>query len=125
MHHWVNIMNLATYVEQLPRGGKKLFAIRLGVTASYLSRLISGDRSITAERAIQIEDATEGAVGRAELRPDIQWAQAKRTKKVRPDLRPTLTAMMSQNSNADQPGNPSVNSSSTHPCHPFSGGPGV
>lgn len=73
-------MNLATYVEALPRGGKKLFAIQLGVTASYLSRLISGDRSITAERAIQIEDATGGNVSRAELRPDIQWGKAKRPK---------------------------------------------
>lgn len=106
-------MNLENYLELLPRGGKKLFAIQLGVTASYLSRLISGDRSITAERAIQIEDATEGAVSRAELRPDIQWAQAKRPQKVRPDLCPALIAIMSQNSNADQSGNPSVHLSST------------
>jgi DNA-binding transcriptional regulator YdaS (Cro superfamily) len=105
-------MNLATYVERLPRGGKKLFAIRLGVTASYLSRLISGDRSITAERAIQIEDATEGAVSRAELRPDIQWAKSKRPKKVRPHPRPTLNEMMRQNSAPAQSGNPSVHSSS-------------
>jgi DNA-binding transcriptional regulator YdaS (Cro superfamily) len=83
-------MNLATYVEQLPRGGKKLLAIQLGVTASYLSRLISGDRSITAERAIQIEDATEGAVSRLELRPDIRWDQPKRPKKLRAHAAATL-----------------------------------
>ena len=106
-------MNLATYVEQLPRGGKKLFAIRLGVTASYLSRLISGDRSITAERAIQIEDATEGAVSRAELRPDIQWSKAKRPKKSYSHLRPTLNQMMPQISTSGQSGKPSVHSSSS------------
>ncbi|MBJ2204602.1 MULTISPECIES: transcriptional regulator [Pseudomonas] len=102
-------MNLATYVELLPRGGKKLFAIRLGVTASYLSRLISGDRSITAERAIQIEDATEGAVSRAELRPDIQWEKSKRPKKACLHLRPTLSQMMPQKTVADQSGKPSGN----------------
>ncbi|MGP5283183.1 transcriptional regulator [Pseudomonas helleri] len=105
-------MNLATYVEQLPRGGKKLFAIQLGVTASYLSRLISGDRSITAERAIQIEDATEGAVSRAELRPDIQWVKAKRLKNECLHLRPNLNQMMPQISTADQSGKPSVHPSS-------------
>ncbi|RYF35666.1 MAG: helix-turn-helix domain-containing protein, partial [Cytophagaceae bacterium] len=76
-------MNLANYVERLPRGGKKLFAMQLGVTASYLSRLISGDRSITAERAIQIEDATGGSVTRVELRPDIQWEKPKRASRAK------------------------------------------
>lgn len=84
-------MDLANYVEQLPRGGKKLFAIQLGVTASYLSRLVSGDRSITAERAIQIEDVTEGIVSRAELRPDIHWEKAKRPKAVCPRLAATIS----------------------------------
>lgn len=83
-------MNLANYVEQLPRGGKKLFAMQLGVTASYLSRLISGDRSITAERAIQIEDATGGIVNRVELRPDIQWEKPKRVGKAKPQHASTL-----------------------------------
>lgn len=74
-------MNLADYLETLPRGGKKILALRLGVTASYLSRLVSGDRSVTAERAIQIEEATDGAVTRFELRPDIQWVIPKRPKR--------------------------------------------
>ncbi|MDH0291419.1 helix-turn-helix domain-containing protein [Pseudomonas sp. GD04087] len=66
-------MDLPTYVQGLPRGGKKRLAIFLGVAPSYLSRLISGDRSITAERAIKVEQATGGAVTRFELRPDINW----------------------------------------------------
>lgn len=95
-------MNLASYVEQLPRGGKKLFAIQLGVTASYLSRLISGDRSITAERAIQIEDATDGAVSRRELRPDIQWEKAKRPKRLGVHIAPTFNQTIRQVSKARQ-----------------------
>ena len=66
-------MNFAAYIQQLPRGEKKIFASRLGVTASYLSRLISGDRAITAERALQIESASEGQVTRFDLRPDLNW----------------------------------------------------
>lgn len=90
MHHWVNSMNLTEYLEALPWGGKKIIALRLGVTASYLSRLVSGDRSITAERAIQIEEATCGIVTRSELRPDIQWSPARR--EIYPDPSPTLSA---------------------------------
>ncbi|WP_081325357.1 YdaS family helix-turn-helix protein [Pseudomonas corrugata] len=66
-------MNLSEYLAELPRGGKKVLALRLGVTASYLSRLVSGDRAITAERALQIESATDGNVSRHALRPDLQW----------------------------------------------------
>jgi len=69
-------MNLSDYLAQLPRGGKKVLALRLGVTASYLSRLVSGDRTITAERALQIESATDGIVSRYALRPDIQWGSS-------------------------------------------------
>lgn len=70
-------MDLKAYAEQLPRGGKKILAIKLGLSASYLARLISGDRSITAERALQIEDATQGLVSRFDLRPDLAWSQIK------------------------------------------------
>lgn len=106
-------MNLATYVEQLPRGGKKLFAIQLGITASYLSRLISGDRSITAERAIQIEDATDGLVSRVDLRPDIPWAKAKHPNNSRPRLPATLNQKIRQISPPGQSADGAVNPSST------------
>jgi DNA-binding transcriptional regulator YdaS (Cro superfamily) len=69
-------VDLPTYTKQLPRGGKKRLAMCLGIPPSYLSRLISGDRSITAERAIQIEHATDGCVTRQECLPSIQWSQA-------------------------------------------------
>lgn len=69
-------MDFPTYAKQLPRGGRKLLALSLGIPPSYLSRLISGDRAITAERAIQIEHATDGKVSRQECLPTIQWKQA-------------------------------------------------
>lgn len=73
-------MNLVEYIEQLPRGGKKVLALKLNVTPSYLSRLVSGDRSITAERALQIESVTEGRVSRFDLRPDLAWNPAVKPK---------------------------------------------
>ncbi|MEN5032925.1 YdaS family helix-turn-helix protein [Pseudomonas sp. Ps21-P2] len=106
-------MNLANYVERLPRGGKKLFAIQLGVTASYLSRLISGDRSITAERAIQIEDATGGAVSRVELRPDIPWEKPKRSCKAKALHAPTLNQKVPGQSRRQQVISSPVHLSST------------
>ncbi|MFG3398687.1 transcriptional regulator [Streptomyces parvus] len=69
-------MDLATYTKSLPRGEKQKLAARLGVAPTYLSRLISGQRGITAERAIQIERVTGGAVNRRDLCPDFPWQEA-------------------------------------------------
>ena len=69
-------MDFPSYLKKLPRGGKKSLAQNLGLPPSYLSRLISGDRAITAERALDIERVTGGAVTRHELRPDLEWQSA-------------------------------------------------
>lgn len=112
-------MNLAEYFAQLPRGGKKLLALKLGVTASYLSRLVSGDRSVTAERALQIEGATEGMVNRYVLRPDLQWGSSRKGSEFyRAKTLPTVSQMMSQISTGDQSGEPSVQASSTAQASP-------
>jgi hypothetical protein len=42
-----------------------------GVSGGMVGHWIAGRHRITAERAIQIEAATDGAVTRAELRPDL------------------------------------------------------
>lgn len=106
-------MKLTAYAEQLPRGGKKLLALKLGVTASYLSRLISGDRSITAERCLQIEEATGGLVTRYDLRPDLPWFQPKKAKGAsNAKLGATLNQMMRPKSRELQSANPPVRVSS-------------
>lgn len=43
----------------------------LGVSQSLVTHWLNGRKAITAERALQIEQATGGAVKRAELRPDL------------------------------------------------------
>ncbi|SPO68141.1 YdaS family helix-turn-helix protein [Pseudomonas sp. JV241A] len=105
-------MNLAEYLESLPRGGKKIIALRLGVTASYLSRLVSGDRSVTAERAIQIEEATDGAVTRSELRPDIRWTSPKRPKRAPKIAPPTMNETLQATRHQHSSTRVAVNSSS-------------
>lgn len=49
----------------------KDLAAALGVTEAQLSRLELGKRLVTAEMAIRIETATEGAIARWKLRPDL------------------------------------------------------
>ena len=44
---------------------------KLGITQSMVSQWLTGAVRITAERAVQIEQATLGEVTRAELRPDV------------------------------------------------------
>lgn len=96
-------MNLSEYLSQLPRGGKKVLALKLGVTASYLSRLVSGDRAITAERALQIESATDGVVSRCVLRPDLQWGSTRDEEQLsKAEALPTLNANVRSRSRPGQ-----------------------
>ncbi len=48
-----------------------LLAKDLGVDRSLVSQWLSGKTRITAERAVQIERTTNGAIRREDLRPDI------------------------------------------------------
>jgi DNA-binding transcriptional regulator YdaS (Cro superfamily) len=50
------------------------FGRRIGVAGWSVKRYIDRERQITAERAIAIEQATNGEVTRQELRPDL-WPQ--------------------------------------------------
>lgn len=62
--------SLRNYV-QAPGMGQKRAAALFGVSQSMVSHWLKGRERITAERAIQIEQATAGAVTRADLRPDL------------------------------------------------------
>lgn len=52
-------------------GGQRQLATALGVTPSAVNQWVTGATRVTAERAAQIEKATNGAVTRNELRPDV------------------------------------------------------
>ena len=75
-------MNLTEYLSQ-PDMSQQKFADMLGITQPAVSQWLQwiadkerGTR-ITAERALEIEAATSGAVTRYELRPDVFGEQPK------------------------------------------------
>lgn len=65
-------MNLHTYI-QADRGNATQLALTLDIPLSYLSQMATGDRSVSPERALAIEVATNGVVTRQELRPNDFW----------------------------------------------------
>jgi DNA-binding transcriptional regulator YdaS (Cro superfamily) len=64
-------MNLHEYFEDKPRGCKTQFALKLGITKTYLSLIVSGRRVPSPPLCNLIERHTQGKVKREELRPDI------------------------------------------------------
>jgi DNA-binding transcriptional regulator YdaS (Cro superfamily) len=52
-------------------GSRKAFASAIGVTPMAVSYWVQKKRNVTPERAIEIEKATNGAITRSELRPDL------------------------------------------------------
>lgn len=64
-------MNLKEYFAEEPYGAKKEMAEFLGITPTWLSLLLSGERKPSPTLAKAIEKATQGLVTAKELRPDL------------------------------------------------------
>ena len=62
------VMNLSAFLRTTTQ---KEFAARLGVSQGLVHQWVKGRTRITAERCIQIERVTGGAVTRHILRPDL------------------------------------------------------
>lgn len=52
-------------------GGQTNLAAAIGVTPSFVNQWVAGVRPVPATRCRAIEDATNGQVTCAELRPDV------------------------------------------------------
>lgn len=63
-------MNLKDHLSTLERGGAAKLAAMLDVSPSYLSQMASGASPISPARCVEIEQATDGAVSRKDLRPE-------------------------------------------------------
>ncbi|WP_210452558.1 transcriptional regulator [Pantoea ananatis] len=63
-------MDLKNYIDALERGEAKKLATALGVSSSFLSQMASGRSPISPARCVEIEQATNKAVTRKEMRPD-------------------------------------------------------
>lgn len=55
-------------------GGQGVLARKVGVTTQAVANWAKGKQRIPAERAVAIEEATNGLVNRSELRPDL-WPE--------------------------------------------------
>lgn len=55
-------------------GGVSALARKICVSVPTVSQWVSGARPIPAERCIEIDKATGGAVRCEDLRPDVDWA---------------------------------------------------
>lgn len=64
-------MDIKTYYTSLNAEGKRAFAARMGTSTAYLSQLANNFRKPGFKTLAVIERATDGAVTRAELRPDL------------------------------------------------------
>lgn len=62
-------MTLREYLDRAERGGAASLSRRIGVSMSYLSQMAAGSCSVSPRRCVEIEQATDGAVGRRDLRP--------------------------------------------------------
>jgi len=63
-------MELKKYIDDLERGEAKKLATAIGVSSSFLSQMASGRSPISPARCVEIEQATNGAVTRRDLRPE-------------------------------------------------------
>ena len=52
-------------------GSQRALAALLGVNPTLVSQWVTGRRPVSASRCIEIETATNGAVTRYDLRPDV------------------------------------------------------
>jgi len=64
-------MTLNEWFKQQPYGAKKLFAISLGITPTWLGLILSGRKKCSASLAKAIEKETKRQVKAKTLRPDL------------------------------------------------------
>jgi len=64
-------MTLTEFFDTKPRGAKLAMALKLGISKTWLSLLISGREVPSPELSVAIERYTKGQVRRTTLRPDI------------------------------------------------------
>lgn len=63
-------MKLSEYLEAQERGAKTKLALQIGAHMPDVSDWSNGKRPVPIHRCTAIEEATDGAVSRRDLRPD-------------------------------------------------------
>jgi DNA-binding transcriptional regulator YdaS (Cro superfamily) len=63
----------------MSRQARQHIAHKCGISDDYLYQVLTGRKSMRAERCIEIEKAAGGAVRCEDLRPDVDWAYLRGT----------------------------------------------
>lgn len=81
---------LREFLNSIPLAEQEAFAERCGTTIGYLRKALSTKPAFDAELAIALERESYGAVTCEQLRPDVDWAylRASRKKISRPRPQP-------------------------------------
>jgi DNA-binding transcriptional regulator YdaS (Cro superfamily) len=66
-------MNILDYLKSLPKPDRHVFAAQCGTTLGHLQNAAYGYKPFSAELAIRIEAASDGAVRAEGMRPDVPW----------------------------------------------------
>lgn len=77
-------MDLKTYMHQLDGTGQETFAKNVSTTVGHLRNIYLGLRQAGESLAISIDRETSGAVTCEELRPDVDWAYLRGSKRKQP-----------------------------------------
>jgi DNA-binding transcriptional regulator YdaS (Cro superfamily) len=76
-------MDLRAYMASIPVKDRPAFAARCGTTAGHLQNVAYGYKPCGEGLAISIERESKGSVTVEELRPDVDWAYIRGTKRKR------------------------------------------
>lgn len=64
-------MTLKEFFRGKKRGSKADMCVKLGITRTWMSQIVSGRKVPSVELAVAIESVTLGQVTRVDLRPDV------------------------------------------------------
>ncbi|WP_331831885.1 YdaS family helix-turn-helix protein [Pseudomonas sp. LH21] len=74
-------MTLSEYLKTMDREGLKAFAEHCGTSPGQLKQVAYGNRRASAGLAVSLERETKGVIRCEAMRPDIDWAYLRQTKK--------------------------------------------
>lgn len=64
-------MDLKSYLDSLPTGGRVLFAREVGVAPAFLSQMAYGHRPVPLKHAPKIVKASKGRVALRDIYPEL------------------------------------------------------
>jgi DNA-binding transcriptional regulator YdaS (Cro superfamily) len=74
---------ILTYLKKLPPDQQERFAARCGTTVGYLRKAVSAEQKIGETIAINMERESDGEIRCESVRPDVDWAYIRGTRRAR------------------------------------------